>query len=221
MQEQEGNTAQDGSETMESQESVNQETPVEKEEAPREAQGEALEEEPTPKRLRRVLLWAVAVLFVFGLGVGSSWWLQIKPQADEIDTLQAQVATAESDLTAAQSELEDLRPLELENESLKAELKASKQHLDLLFVLVDVSTAQLGMLQEDILAAKAALSGTDDRLASLQQQLSAEDAQTVSSLRDRVTLVIEEADSDAFAARRDLEILANNLLSLERLLFGP
>jgi hypothetical protein len=33
-------------------------------------------------------------------------------------------------------------------------------------------------------------------------------------------LVLDEVESDEFAARRDLEILANNLLSLERSLFG-
>lgn len=176
---------------------------------------------PPSKRLRRFLIWAVIVLFIFGLGVGASWVLQVKPQAEQIVSIQARLDSAESELASAQAELEVLRPLKAENVDLTAALQSSEQHLDLLFVLVDVSTAQLGMLQEDVLAAKAALNGTDARLANLEKQLSGSDAQTVAGLRDRVALVMEEADSDAFAARRDLEILANNLLSLERLLFAP
>lgn len=179
-------------------------------------------QQPVPsKRLRRILFWAVMVLLVFGLGVGAAWALQIKPQSEQIKALTAERDQALAQLATAQDELEVLRPLEAENVKLEAAVQSSEQHLDLLFVLVDVSTAQLGILQEDVLAAKAALSGTDARLAKLELQLGDKDAQTVGSLRERVALVLEEVDSDAFAARRDLEILANNLLSLERLLFGP
>jgi hypothetical protein len=185
------------------------------------APGEDVQQPAPSRRLRRALYWAVMVLLVFGLGVGAAWALQVKPQSEHIDALMAERDEAVADLATALDELEVLRPLEAENVKLEAALKSSEQHLDLLFVLVDVSTAQLGILQEDVLAAKAALSGTDARLAKLEVQLEDKDAQTVASLRERVALVLEDVDSDAFAARRDLEILANNLLSLERLLFGP
>ncbi len=214
MQEQETNAE------LEPQEPVNQETMSEVQDVVAEAHEEVMEPAPPSRRMRRILIWTVIVLLIFGLGVGASWALQVKPQTEQIAALQTGLDSAESELASAQSELERLRPVEEENTGLKAALQSSEQHLDLLFVLVDVNTAQLGMLQEDVLAAKAALSGTDARLASLEKQLDVNDAQTVASLRDRVALVIEEADSDAFAARRDLEILANNLLSLERLLFG-
>jgi hypothetical protein len=39
-------------------------------------------------------------------------------------------------------------------------------------------------------------------------------------MRDRLRLVLAELDSDAFAAQRDLEVLANNLLALRRSLSG-
>ena len=215
MQEQETNAE------LEPQEPMNQEPMSEEQDVVAEAHEEVVEPAPPSRRVRRILMWAVIVLLIFGLGVGSSWALQVKPQAEQIASLQTGLDSAESELAAAQAELEILRPLEGENTALKAALQSGEQHLDLLFVLVDVSTAQLGMLQEDVLAAKAALTGTDARLASLEKQLDENDAQTVAGLRDRVALVIEEAGLDAFAARRDLEILANNLLSLELLLFGP
>jgi hypothetical protein len=45
-------------------------------------------------------------------------------------------------------------------------------------------------------------------------------AETVEGFRTRLALVLEEVDDNAFAAQRDLQILASNLLSLERSLFG-
>lgn len=179
--------------------------------------------EPEPSRpgvLRRILIWAVVVLLVFALGVGACWLTQVQPQRDRIASLEQRAQSAETQVESLQAEVTRLSPLEAENESLQAELKRSSQHLDLLFVLVDVTSAQLAMAQEDTIAAKAALTGTDARLRGLEADLDGSQADTVKGLRERLTLVKEEVDSDEFAARRDLEILANNLLSLERSLFG-
>ena len=182
---------------------------------------EPAEEEPSrPGLLRKILLWTVAVLVVFSLGVGACWLTQVQPQRERIDSLEGRAQTAESQAESLQADVERLTPLQAENESLQAQLKRSTQHLDLLFVLVDVTSAQLAMAQEDTIAAKAALTGTDARLSNLQTNLGGTDASTVKGLRERLALVLEEIDSDEFAARRDLEILANNLLSLERSLFG-
>jgi hypothetical protein len=179
--------------------------------------------EPEPSRpgvLRRILIWTVAVLLVFALGVGACWLTQVQPQRERIAGLEDRAQSAEAQVESLQADVTRLSPLEAENESLQAELKRSTQHLDLLFVLVDVTSAQLAMAQEDAIAAKAALTGTDARLKRLEADLEGSETDTVKSLRERLALVQEEVDTDAFAARRDLEILANNLLSLERSLFG-
>ncbi|MEJ2010595.1 MAG: hypothetical protein P8X64_00040 [Anaerolineales bacterium] len=182
---------------------------------------ESAEPEPSgPGLLRRILVWAVVVLLVFALGVGACWLTQVQPQRDRIASLEQRAQSAEAQVASLQAEVTRLSPFEAENESLQAQLKRSSQHLDLLFVLVDVTSAQLAMAQEDAVAAKAALTGTDARLSGLESDLEGSQADTVKGLRERLTLVKEEVDSDEFAARRDLEILANNLLSLERSLFG-
>jgi hypothetical protein len=100
------------------------------------------------------------------------------------------------------------------------ELSLVSAHLNLLAVLVDVTTAQLALAQEDDIAARAALTGTDARLGALESTLEGANAEEVAEMSNRLQLVLEEAESDTFAARRDLEILANNLLALERVLFG-
>ena len=182
---------------------------------------ESVEKEPArPGLLRKILLWAVAVLLIFSLGVGACWLTQVQPQRERINSLENRAQTAESQVESLQAEVARLTPFEAENESLQAQLKRTGQHLDLLFVLVDVTSAQLAMVQEDAIAAKAALTGTDMRLSSLEADLDGNNASTVKGLRERLGLVLQEIDTDAFAARRDLEILANNLLSLERSLFG-
>lgn len=173
-----------------------------------------------PSRLRRILVWVIAILLVFTLGVGACWLTQVQPQREQIASLESRASDAEARAENLQAEVTRLSPFEAENETLQTQLKRSTQHLDLLFVLVDVTSAQLAMVQEDTLAAKAALSGTDARLGDLESNLSGAEAATVKGLSERLTLVLEEVESDEFAARRDLEILANNLLSLERSLFG-
>jgi hypothetical protein len=87
-------------------------------------------------------------------------------------------------------------------------------------VLVDVTTAQLALAQDDDIAARAALTGTAARLTALESTLDGADAIAVAEMGERLQLVLEEVETDSFAARRDLEILANNLLALERVLFG-
>ncbi len=83
-----------------------------------------------------------------------------------------------------------------------------------------MTSARLAVEQEDMVSARAALASTDERLAVLEAGLSGQNAEVVAGMRERLGLVLDELGDDAFAARRDLEVLANNLLTLERSLFG-
>jgi len=180
------------------------------------------EEEPTkpPRRLRKILLWAVGLVVLFTAGVVLSWFIQVRPQAVRIENLETQVLEAQNQVDLLDQEVQELRPLSDQNAQLMEELESTRVHLDLLSVLVDVTTAQLALAQEDDIAARAALTGTDASLDSLEIILEGADAQEVRDMSDRLDLVLEEVKSDPFAARRDLEVLANNLLALERVLFG-
>ncbi len=183
---------------------------------------ERVEEEPgkLPKRLRKILLWAVGLVVLFAAGVVLSWFIQVRPQAIRIQSLETQLLEAQDQIDLLSQEVQTLRPLSDENTQLMEELDATRVHLDLLSVLVDVTTAQLALTQEDDIAARAALTGTDASLDSLESTLEGADAREVSDMSERLALVLEEVESDPFAARRDLEVLANNLLALERVLFG-
>jgi hypothetical protein len=172
------------------------------------------------RRFRKILLWVVGFVVVFAAGVVLSWFLQVRPQATQIAELSAEVLSVQEQIDQLNTEVEGLRPLVEENAALAEELVSTRAHLDLLSVLVDVTTAQLALAQEDDIAARAALTGTDARLNTLKATLKGANANDVNEMIGRLQLVLEEVESDAFAARRDLEILANNLLALERVLFG-
>lgn len=164
------------------------------------------------RRLRRFLFWMLCVTGVFALGLVAMWFVRAGPLSTEFEKARVEIESLES-------ELKDLRPLQAENAQLSDALETSESQLQLLSVLVDVTSAQLALAQEDEIAAKAALAGTRASLLELEEKLSAADAEIVRELIDRLELVQKEVDTDEFAASRDLEILANNLLSLERSLF--
>jgi hypothetical protein len=112
-----------------------------------------------------------------------------------------------------------LEPLEAENEELKQELADRELLLSLLSVLVDVTNAQLEVAQDQPGAAKAALEDTDSKLESLLEGLDGQNAEAVSAMRNRLDLVLDGLEDDVFAAQRDLEIMANNLVELEKQMF--
>jgi uncharacterized membrane-anchored protein YhcB (DUF1043 family) len=179
-------------------------------------------EVPPPSRFRlflnRALRWVTGFMLVFVLGVVAMWAIRVRPVQAELQSLQTELEAMQEQAATLEEQVQSLLPLEEENASLLAELAKTEQQMAIRGVLVDVTSAQLAMAQEDPLAAKAALVGTDDRMKALDVELVGTD--TLEGLRNRLTLVVDELDSDAFAAQRDLQILANNLISLERSLFG-
>jgi hypothetical protein len=170
--------------------------------------------------LRRTLRWATATVVVFGLGVAATWFNQVRPRINQVQLLEQGLATVEVQRDQLQTAVDELQGVQAENEVLQAELQETEGRLALLRVLVDVTSAQLGIAQEDPIAAKAALENTAAALVDLGAKLGPGQASTMAALQDRLTLVQAELEADIFAAQRDLEILANSLLEVERDQFG-
>jgi len=170
--------------------------------------------------LRRALRWAAAAIAVFALGVAATWFAQVRPRTQQIEALIQALAEVEAQRDQLQEQVAELEGVRSENEALQASLQEAQARLDLLSILVDVTSAQLAIAQEDPGAAKAALQPTDETLGDLGKKLGPSEAAVIASLRDRVKLVIREVEGDLFAAQRDLEVLANSLLEIEREHFG-
>ena len=169
---------------------------------------------------RRALRWAAGILAVFTMGFLATWYAQVVPKAREISSLQEQQAAAESRIQSLETELETLKTVRQENLQLTEQLDQAQARFELLSILVDVSRSQLGVAQEDPVHALAALDGTAEKLAALEGHLSGSDAEAVQGMAERLQLVVAEVNADIFAAQRDLEILSNTLLEMDRELFG-
>lgn len=183
-----------------------------------ESEGLPPEVAPPPGRLTRLLRallrWAAAVGVVFVLGVIATWFSQVRPRAAEVTRLQEALGAAEAELAV-------LRPLEAENQELKDQNTGLRQQVYLVEALVDVTSARVALLLGEPEAARAALAGTDERLYLLMQVLGEPAAAQVEPMRERLAQALQGLDGDLFAARSDLEVLANALANLQRTLPAP
>jgi chromosome segregation ATPase len=152
--------------------------------------------------------------------VAATWFNQVRPRINQLQALEQGLATVEAQRDQLQAAVDELQGVRAENEVLQAELQETEGRLALLRVLIDVTSAQLGIAQEDPIAAKAALENTSGALEDLGKKLGPSEASTVAALQERLALALEELEPDIFAAHRDLEILANSLLEIERDHFG-
>ncbi|OGO19720.1 MAG: hypothetical protein A2Z14_00685 [Chloroflexi bacterium RBG_16_48_8] len=176
-----------------------------------------------PSRLgrffRRALRWITGLFVVFALGVGTTWFVRVQPMNTKMGDLKNQLQAAEITVTELEARIADFTPLVSENASLKTQLLETQLHVDVMRILVDVTAAELALANGDAVTAKASLTGTDTRLAILQEKLQGEDQQTIEGMRTRLALALEELETNTFAAISDLDVLISNLVALERSLF--
>jgi cell division protein FtsB len=181
---------------------------------------EAKGESRVGRFLKRALRWAVLLLFIFTLGVLAMQFVRVQPLREDISGLSQSLTEAETARAELQEEVDRLEGVDAENDELSTALLAAEAKLALLDILVDVTRAQLALAQEDPVRVAAALQGTGEKLTALRDLLDSSDSAELEALRERLVLVLSEVDSDPFAAERDMEILANTLLELERELSG-
>ena len=170
--------------------------------------------------LRRLLRWGVLLLVTFTLGVVAMHFVQVQPLRAERNDLTQSLVEAEETRQELQAEIDDLEGVEAENQVLTESIKQREARLMLLNVLVDVTRAQLALAQDEPVGVAAALKATGEKLRSLRDLLGTSAAADLEGSRERLVLVLSEVDGDPFAAERDLEILANTILEMERELSG-
>ncbi len=168
--------------------------------------------------LRKIIMWVVGLIGVFALGVGAAYVVMVRGlQAEKVD-LQNQVEALQTE----QATIEDSMRAECEAEieKIQAEADEAKLHVQLVDALVDVSSARVAFGQDDLVGIRAALAGTDDRLANLQEGLGADGMSAVQALRDQLADLLDSLGGDTLSLDQELERFASNLLALERSLFS-
>jgi len=181
------------------------------------------EEKESPKKpsplgrlFAKVVRWTAGIGLIFAFGVALTWLVRVVPLGRDLNGVRDDLATANAQIDVLEQVVEGMQALEQSNVALQAELTAAEQHLNLLNILSDVSTARLALAKDNPAAALSALVDTDERMSRLQESLEGEDANSIVGLRVRLQQAISEIDTNAFAADGDLGILANDLQGLER-----
>jgi hypothetical protein len=168
----------------------------------------------------KVIRWTAGIAIIFGFGVGLTWLVRVAPLVRDLRNVQDDLTAASVLITDLEQVVAGMHELEQTNADLQSELESAEEHINLLMILSDVSTARLALAKDDRSAARNALAETDERLSRLQEFLEGEDANTVVGLRVRLQQAISEIDTNMFAADGDLAIITNDLQNLESEIFS-
>lgn len=193
------------------------------------------QDKPQPSRsrlfFRKMLIWLVIIAVAFTAGIAADHFLRYKP------LLAAQVE-AEDALDQAQQDLSDLQiendrldilnqdagvqiaKLETEKKALQDELDTTVTHLELLQVLVDVSSARVALFLENVKDAKTYLVKTQERLDDLLPHIAEYDPALAQDMPQRLNLIISGLERDTENAKIDLELITKDLLNIEEAVFG-
>jgi hypothetical protein len=185
----------------------------------------AKKQKPSPGRidrakgfLRKLLMWVLGLIGVFALGVGTAYVVMVRDLQAERDDLQSQVEAFQTE----QATIEDSIRAECdaEIEDIQAQVDEANLHVQLVNALVDVSSARVALGQDDLVGIRAALAGTDDSLANLQEGLGADGTEAVQALRDQLEGLLDNLEQDSLSLDDTLERFTSYLLALERSLFS-
>lgn len=191
------------------------------------------------ERFQRIWLLAliglVAVVVVFLAGLLTDHFARYSPMkaglTENLTQTQDELSQAKQSNADLQSQVDDLSAqlaaandrisaIEQDKENLQADLDSADLHIELLRTLVELKTAHVELQNDNLSGAKVALSGTAARLGTLKPLIETVDANLAASLQTRLNLILDGMDTNSSTAQADLVLLANNLQSVETLLFG-
>jgi hypothetical protein len=187
--------------------------------------------QPAPPTKSKPVIWRrlfrglMTVLILVGLGAVVTIMTVYLPARRERDQARAELAMlsqqSSSNMQAANQEIDRLSNYASDNENLKKQLAQTELLLVVTQLRLDVSAAQLALVNEDGAKARLALSKTATELTRLGSLLPEAQTKVVEDLQARLKLALEEIDDHPYAARSDLDVMANLLLELDNSLRRP
>ncbi len=163
--------------------------------------------EPTKfqRFVRQALLWLGVIAGGFLAGFLTFYFVLYQPKAAALEEAESQVQALQSQLDTVTSRLETLEDADT--------------HRSLLEAMVDAYDARLAMAQENVVAAKSALSGTTATLEGISAEIEAFDSGLASALPQRIQLIRTNLDRDLETAIADCDQLIEDLIEVEKALF--
>ena len=134
---------------------------------------------------------------------------------NELDQAYSQVAALEDQVASLQDRIATLQPLETTNIELLAVQDGLHLHIAILEARLDVTSALLALSEQDNARALVVLDKTGATLDRIGEFLAPEQLNTITTMKQRLELVLTEIETDPYAAQSDLDVLAANLLQLQ------
>lgn len=162
--------------------------------------------------LRRTLTWFLVVAVFFAAGFATFYFVIHQPKVADLEGLQAQVITLE----------DKIEQLEMEKDQLEADSAAlgeMEKHQALLTVMVDAYDARHALGEENTVAAKSALTGTDAVLEQVLDDIRSFDSGLADTLPQRLELIRTNIDRDVETAIDDCNQLIEDLLAVQEALY--
>lgn len=180
---------------------------------------------------RKVLVWLVLVAVGFAAGVATYHFVRYEPQSEDLaqarmerDLADQSIAKLQAQIEAQNASLQEanntITSLQGEKLALQDELGATTARLNLMQVLVDVTSARVALFGDDVERAKAALLDTQQRLSDLLPAIGEVDSALAESMPQRLNLIISGMDRNVETAKVDLELLTKDLLEVAAALSG-
>jgi septal ring factor EnvC (AmiA/AmiB activator) len=185
--------------------------------------------------LRTALIALAAVILVFFAGFLTDHLVRYSPMkamlTKNLTQTQDELSQANQTISDLQSQIDNLTPqltaandriatLEQDKENLQSDLDSANLHIELLTVLGELKTAHIEFKNGNIAGAKVALSSTAVRLENLKPLVETVDANLAANMQTRLNLILTGIDTESANTQTDLGLLAENLQSVETLLFG-
>ncbi len=163
------------------------------------------------------------IVGLFAVGFFTAYFLLYQPRLKEMNRARADLETTtlklnqtEGTLTAAQKFLNEANA---KYEKAAADLTKEQDHVALLTLLAEINNARSALAEKDGAGARLILQNARKLLDAYLPAVEAHSTEIAASLDTRLTLALNEFSRDPETALTDLELLADSLVDLEKVLY--
>jgi len=182
-------------------------------------------EEPKPESKARVFFrklfrLTLGFLIIFGIGFAVAAYTIYKPAVAEQNRTVGELEEAQAQITDLGAQISTLQSAAVESDAKLAVQSNFELHVAVLNARVDVANASLMIVEDNAAGALLALEKTDETLTRIKSLMPVEQGEVVTSMQQRLELVLTEIAENPYAAGSDLNVLSTDLLGLEDATFG-
>lgn len=162
--------------------------------------------------MRKALTWLAVVAVAFLGGFITFYFALYQSKVDQLEKTQATLTETESELTDLEAQLDSVS-------AQRDALETADDYRHLLSILADTYAARLALVGGNTVAAKSALSDTDETLNSIIDVIRDFDGKLAETLPQRLNLIRTNIDGNRENAIADCDLLIKDLRDIEKALY--